>query len=107
MRISDWSSDVCSSDLSAVWRKRMDQDPVLWGAESGGSAQSVLTSRICSTLLQLASRKRSLPNTSASALARETATLMRLSEKIGRESCRERVCQSVSVSVWAGTLKKK
>src|SRR3546814_3131798 len=59
----------------------MDQDPVLWGAESGGSAQSVLTSRICSTLLQLASRKRSLPNTSASALARETATLMRLSEK--------------------------
>src|SRR3546814_6731283 len=66
---------------SAVWRKRMDQDPVLWGAESGGSAQSVLTSRICSTLLQLASRKRSLPNTSASALARETATLMRLSEK--------------------------
>src|SRR3546814_7422442 len=59
----------------------MDQDPVLWGAESGGSAQGLLTSRICSTLLQLASRKRSLPNTSASALARETATLMRLSEK--------------------------
>ena len=59
----------------------MDQDPVLRGAENGGRAQSVLTSRICSMLLQLASRKRSLPNTSASALARETATLMRLSEK--------------------------
>src|SRR3546814_8784671 len=84
----------------------MDQDPVLWGAESGGSAQSVLTSRICSTLLQLASRKRSLPNTSASALARETATLMRLSEKRSEEHTSElQSLMRISYAVFC--LKKK
>src|SRR3546814_13089453 len=35
------------------------------------------------------------------------ATLVDPPNKIGRASCRERVCQYVSISVVAGTLKKK
>lgn len=45
-----------------------------------GSAQSVFTNRICSTDSHLVSRKRGAPNTNARPLARETATLIRLSE---------------------------
>src|SRR5690606_21467861 len=45
-----------------------------------GRAQSVFTSRICSTVSHFASCRRGAPKTSASPLARETATLIRLRE---------------------------
>ncbi len=45
-----------------------------------GRAQRVFTSRICSSVAQPASRSRGAPKTSASALARETATFIRLRE---------------------------
>src|SRR3546814_15846627 len=64
-RISDWSSDVCSSDLDRI------------AADIG------------------------LPRHS-----RAHALSLR-SVKIGRVSCRERVCQYVSISVVAVSLKKK
>lgn len=44
------------------------------------SAQSVFTSRMCSTVLHFASRRRGPPKTSASPLARDTATWMRFNE---------------------------
>ena len=49
--------------------------------DATGSAQRVLTRRTCSTVVQRASSRRGDAKTRASALARETATLMRLSEK--------------------------
>src|SRR3546814_14404059 len=70
MRISDWSSDVCSSDLRSV--SRFIQSPL---------ATSVTPPTNCGW--------------------------SRPSMKIGRASCRERVCQYVSISVVAVSLKKK
>src|SRR3546814_7424207 len=65
MRISDWSSDVCSSDLLdlSLWDKRKAKIMTL----SGGMKRRVMI---------------------AKALSHEP-------EKIGRASCRERVCQYV------------
>src|SRR3546814_15600755 len=76
MRISDWSSDVCSSDLRGDRRgrrcrgQRGDRQQRRkgrgrWGRRGGGGGQ------------------------------------------IGRASCRGRVCQYVSISVVAVSLKKK
>src|SRR3546814_16843211 len=97
MRISDWSSDVCSSDLSppvgvdllrqlhSVGRvhrpERADRHrPELdgGGARAGAAAGD----------------PRPAPGPAASV-------------QIGRASCRERVCQYVSISVVAVSLQKK
>src|SRR3546814_20313889 len=69
MRISDWSSDVCSSDLVA--RRR-------WRATALGTS-----CRLIRFLLSLPARH----------------------HEIGRASCRERVCQYVSISVVAVSVK--
>src|SRR3546814_2898858 len=71
MRISDWSSDVCSSDL--VRRREGEQLPVAieLGVPSGG---------------QVAAKAR---------LVERVGTLDRAVGQIGRASCRERVCQYV------------
>src|SRR3546814_17796269 len=88
LRISDWSSDVCSSDLillafvtgiEAVAHRRLFSraiDP-LAGAESAATKVDL----------------RYLQHT--------------LEQQIGRASCRERVCQYVSISVVALSLTKK
>ena len=54
--------------------------PMAADAPATGSAQRVLTRRTSSTVAQRASSRRGEAKTRASALARETATLMRLSE---------------------------
>src|SRR3546814_3766226 len=91
MRISDWSSDVCSSDLVA---------------ETLLDRLSMVTRTFPRTLLigahdaVLADRLRA------------TGTALVLIEagprlEIGRASCRERECPYVSISVGGGSLKKK
>src|SRR3546814_10246449 len=85
MRISDWSSDVCSSDLHA----------------SRGSAQGGI--RLCRGPRR-ARRLPAHPHPAAGRLIRAPATRTaipstlvspRKADKIGRASCRERVCQYV------------
>src|SRR3546814_17360503 len=104
MRISDWSSDVCSSDL--VFTTRPD---TLWGvtffvfavehplvtklAEAGGTAADVKA---------MADALQATPLTN-----REQAESRAGVPPIGRASCRERVCPYVSISVVAVSLKKK
>src|SRR3546814_18916329 len=78
MRISDWSSDVCSSDLT--------RDVV---ARLGGDEFAVLLEGIVDTNKPML-------------LAAERAGVA-----IGRASCRERVCQYVYISVVAVSFKKK
>src|SRR3546814_14838516 len=82
MRISDWSSDVCSSDLigRAAADRRVDLVPadrqiVLVEPETMRQPQEIL-----------------IGDGGA---------------EIGRASCTERVCQCVSISVVAGSLKNK
>src|SRR3546814_2026146 len=86
MRISDWSSDVCSSDLRL--RRRLSQEhlarrvglSVRWlrEIESGNPAVALDDHLRCAAALRLA----------------PAFVLLPLLE-IGRASCRERVCQYV------------
>src|SRR3546814_1829517 len=72
MRISDWSSDVCSSDL------RRQQQPL-------------------SPALMFSARKRLLltPIASSFSIPSCSTPIPRTCGEIGRASCRERVCQYV------------
>src|SRR3546814_8091759 len=77
MRISDWSSDVCSSDLcTCLMRNGSSYKP-----DRTSSSPSILQSHL-GTLPPLWFY--SLAETGSSA-----------NTEIGRASCRERVCQSV------------
>src|SRR3546814_13747426 len=96
MRISDWSSDVCSSDL-----------PALRLRHRGGAAAA----------LRAAAPGAGVDGAAADARAGGAAVgvALRFAEggragqrrQIGRASCRERVCPYVLISVVAGSLKKQ
>src|SRR3546814_15325566 len=108
MRISDWSSDVCSSDLSM--RIADDSTPL-----ADEAAHDVRQRR------ELLEAIEALPRRQRTALElglfqgmalKEIGRRMGISEsrvcqQIGRASCRERVCQYVSISVVAVSLKTK
>src|SRR3546814_4635198 len=77
MRISDWSSDVCSSDLDARVYLRpheLDEDCL----------------RIADTMVWFAAWHVSLRDDDA-----VRSAVVPVSEQIGRASCRDRVCQYV------------
>src|SRR3546814_16818604 len=87
MRISDWSSDVCSSDL-----------------------MSAFYDRIYDVLVSTTIVESGLDIPSANTLVVHRADrfgLAQLSQQIGRASGRERVCQYVYISVGGVSLKKK
>src|SRR3546814_13712777 len=97
MRISDWSSDVCSSDLRV-------------------KASAVAPAKPAMTLFL--PRRRTLraldfitvlPKLTWPSPATTTWLPLRTERivEIGRASCRERVCQYVSISWDAVSLKKK
>src|SRR3546814_20248555 len=98
MRISDWSSDVCSSDLPAAidWRKL----PLAGDYSMIGLV--VETAFHIGRLYGLTPRQADhVPLLIRWQLARFTQN-----DQIGRASCRESGCQYVSISVVAGQLKK-
>src|SRR3546814_4728112 len=87
MRISDWSSDVCSSDLREIEGLDGTAHEITSGSDDlSGRAES---------------QAASLEETAASmhelnATVQQTTDIARsANEQIGRESCRERVCQYV------------
>src|SRR3546814_5438143 len=83
MRISDWSSDVCSSDLNPFVRHRAAgrPDEAGNGVEGGGLARAVGPHH---------GEYLARPD-----LERQVADRAQAGEQIGRASCRERVCQYV------------
>src|SRR3546814_18521278 len=102
MRISDWSSDVCSSDLRKVLEREID--PFL------AEPPSDLSTRILTLIGDMRAEWRSLDerinslNDDLTEHARADEAASRLTSipgigvlgaKIGRASCRERVCQYV------------
>src|SRR3546814_18871051 len=101
MRISDWSSDVCSSDLPSVVMSASFTNQVLAQIELWNNP-GAYGKKVYVLPKQLDEKVAALH------LAKIGATLTALTEKqIGRASCRERVCQYVYISVAAVSLKKK
>src|SRR3546814_15474739 len=92
MRISDWSSDVCSSDLGRV------------------PAGSSIRHHLLDVLLRLSSSAAAGWRFEAARCGRKAQNGGKPSPgrlEIGRASCRERVCQYVELSVVAVSLTKK
>src|SRR3546814_15582636 len=97
MRISDWSSDVCSSDLVA---RRLKADLFISiHADSAGNpdargATVYTLSEVASDreAARLAARENKSDIINGVDLGTEASDV---SSKIGRASCRERVCQYV------------
>src|SRR3546814_17790276 len=95
MRISDWSSDVCSSDLSLKLK-----------LASGREIAVVQIAGLVARRILCEDRE------GQQLKAGERFGLIRFGSRvdvyqIGRAACRERVCQEVSISVVAVSLKKK
>src|SRR3546814_11865925 len=91
MRISDWSSDVCSSDLYGVAaRLRAEREPRIDAFRELGAVEidAPLPPEPADNTYQYGGR---FPDPA----------------QLGRASCRERVCQYVYISVVAVSLKKK
>src|SRR3546814_12963349 len=123
MRISDWSSDVCSSDLHRLVHRLAchhcghvmppprlcpeceDEDSlVACGPGVERVADEVKLRFPEARTAIVTSDTLWSPAKAAEFVAHVEAGLV---DKLGRASCRERVCQSVSISVVAGALKNK
>src|SRR3546814_1984017 len=114
MRISDWSSDVCSSDLNLLWSVgasweisrepfyRLNSVPYLRLRSTYGFSGNIDPSMSALTTIRYVAVS---PNTPGAPYARpdnysnpdlrwETAGMFNIGQ-IGRASCRERVCQYV------------
>src|SRR3546814_20030912 len=108
MRISDWSSDVCSSDLivfAEADAHRAENDRIL--AEAIRRHGRVVLPVVLNNLEMPTSAD--LP---VASLTRVAAGLGYINiglddDELGRASCRERVCQYVSNSGVAVSLQKK
>src|SRR3546814_21006533 len=99
MRISDWSSDLCSSDLAA-WGgfDETASSGLCFTSGTTGAPKGVTYTHRSSYLHTLRLLQADVMGlTAAGAVLAE----------IGRESGRARVCQYVSLSVVAFSLKKK
>src|SRR3546814_11667609 len=100
MRISDWSSDVCSSDLIKILRPEGEID-FLSGA--GLTAQPSIEHVIDGARIQVETPaeilSKKLRYRGASLAVRDIFAIAAVAERrpaeIGRASCRERVCQYV------------
>src|SRR3546814_17930819 len=90
MRISDWSSDVCSSDLRPPAREHRRRPRLRQSVLRRGQGPRRWPHRY------------RVPGPAVGAQSR----LPHARGEIGRASCRERVCTYVSISVVADNLKK-
>src|SRR3546814_5292412 len=84
MRISDWSSDVCSSDLAVFDQQLPEARCAVADRQFDRAARRVLHRVVDQVLGHLAQHQ---------AVDGDMATRCR--REIGRASCRERVCQYV------------
>src|SRR3546814_18234087 len=105
MRISDWSSDVCSSDLGQI---RLPEDDgyshLKLKLEQGGFFGPV--ARLCASRHLIAGGVKP-DNCIRLCEWPYDQSLLPIGLEIGRASWRERVCQYVKISVVAVSLQKK
>src|SRR3546814_8885367 len=101
MRISDWSSDVCSSDLAGIERQAIEQDAHRPATAAAQACCAVAAEATAGPYLH-ARHGREQFGEAARFQRRDRhtdhdAAVLQLAAgaEIGRASCRERVCQSV------------
>src|SRR3546814_2308318 len=87
MRISDWSSDVCSSDLVTLRVEHDDIGEIAVAQVAATVELERVSGLAAATVDELGDRDRLLVQNVFRVLPREG--------EIGRASCRERVCQYV------------
>src|SRR3546814_19407747 len=122
MRISDWSSDVCSSDLTenaqpaimanAIATLRvLEKEGGLMLADKAdyvaGHSLGEYSALCGAQALDLATTSRLLKLRGRAMQAAVPVGEGAMAAQLGRASCRESVCQYVSISVVAVSLKKK
>src|SRR3546814_10884103 len=105
MRISDWSSDVCSSDLASGLTKAMrrgDDGRFYWHWDPRTVSPEFLNPPSESQTIEAAAARITTPVVMVRAeysdiVSDESVALFRklTPQQIGRASCRERVCQYV------------
>src|SRR3546814_21148547 len=112
MRISDWSSDVCSSDLGLDPGDVVDVD-----VERALDGRDRLLVEIGADRRQRGGMVRHFARRDAAEIdvggarpgrlvgkaGNVTGIIVEMGDQIGRAASRERVCQYVSISVGAGT----
>src|SRR3546814_2942268 len=93
MRISDWSSDVCSSDLAgaAAGMGRAERRP----AAGGHPALLGLRRALAAPAHRPVPARRLGPPAGQPGVPADLRPAVRTGDEIGRASCRERVCQYV------------
>src|SRR3546814_1783568 len=91
MRISDWSSDVCSSDLSQLYR--FSNSTYMELLQNNGKLTFALLGKLCIRLHQRINEIETLSLKNAT--HRVVRYLLTQLAQIGRASCRERVCTYV------------
>src|SRR3546814_12713596 len=101
MRISDWSSDVCSSDLLFKMERLVRGDAVFIAGAVGDHRPRADRDQY------LARRHRSSADQQGVWAGHRSTVEHDLDAEIGRASCRERVCQDVEIVEVAVSLKKK
>src|SRR3546814_12276623 len=107
MRISDWSSDVCSSDLESELAVRASMRQLeQWNADTFGysapdASQYLENERQLASLDRLP-RARGANEVAPVLMAMVSPVAVPAAPKLGRASCRERVWQSMSISVVDG-----
>src|SRR3546814_16004125 len=107
MRISDWSSDVCSSDLDVM---AICYTSGTTGVPKGAAlTHRAVDAAMQGLILNFALRGGEERMLILAPLAFTGGVISNLAPwlEIGRASCRERVCQYVSISVVAVALNKK
>src|SRR3546814_18828244 len=113
MRISDWSSDVCSSDLLRldifdVVGQRIFVDRAVIEADAAAfAAPAVEPGDTVLHPVRIVAVREILVRVGAAAFLAVERRVHRHLRQIGRESCGGRVCQYVSIWGVAGELKKK
>src|SRR3546814_16959341 len=120
MRISDWSSDVCSSDLrggAGVLHQPVrlavpGDEHLAVGGGDDGDAEAHLDLRrhadVDAAMAVVAERPAAMVAPAGAGIVVDVVLHgAARAPEIGRASCRERVCQYVYISVCAGSLKKK
>src|SRR3546814_13763953 len=107
MRISDWSSDVCSSDLDSA--DRQEPSPALTNKTTRLREKMNRLAALDAQMREAPDQQVSLtdPDSRSMATRFRRGGLRRAGSEIGRAWCRESVCRYVESLVVAGTIKKK